>query len=101
MRIPGLGPVSCDDAYDGYRRMPLPIPALGNAACSVVVLGYDDDDAKEDLHTAVSAFLALDVSVLKSGSLPIRCSANTPAGTGNGAGYPRRRRTSAFNGRTL
>ncbi|MFG2693443.1 DUF6985 domain-containing protein [Kitasatospora sp. NPDC048407] len=71
MDIPGLGHVTFDADYDGYLSAPLPVPALGGAACSVAVMGYDDDEAPEDFHAAIDAFLTLDASVLESAALPI------------------------------
>ncbi|MFE3328712.1 DUF6985 domain-containing protein [Streptomyces sp. NPDC059176] len=63
--------MTADADYGGYRSMPLPVPVLGDILCQVVVVAYDDDQAKNDFHSAISAFLALDEFVLKSASLPI------------------------------
>ncbi|MFG2563206.1 DUF6985 domain-containing protein [Streptomyces sp. NPDC048496] len=71
MEIPGLGPVTVDADFGGYRSLPLPVPVLGDAICQVMVIAYDDDEAKSDFHSAIGAFLALDESALKSASLPV------------------------------
>ncbi|MER6605328.1 hypothetical protein ABT282_05325 [Streptomyces sp. NPDC000927] len=64
MEIPGLGIVEDDD--DSYVSDPVTVPVLGDAECQFIVVGYDDDDAQEDFHTAIDAFLALDASTLRA-----------------------------------
>ncbi len=71
MEIPGLGPVTVDADFGDYVSQPLPVPVFGDALCRFVVAGYDDDDAKVDFETAISAFLRLDESALKSASGPV------------------------------
>jgi hypothetical protein len=71
MEIPGLGRVTFDERCGWYVSEPLPIPVLGGAVCSVTVEGYDEDEAKEDFHAAVEAFLALDADGLRSASGPV------------------------------
>src|SRR5947207_15991953 len=70
MDIPGLGSVS-EDSFGWYRSAPLPAPVLGNAACNILLDGYDDDPAKEDFHAAITTFLTLDESVLKAAATSI------------------------------
>jgi len=62
MEIPGLGTV--EDDGDSYVSDPVTVRVLGDAECQFSVVGYDDDDAREDFHTAIGAFLALDTSAL-------------------------------------
>lgn len=71
MEIPGLGPVTVDADFGDYVSPSLPVPVFGNALCRFVVAGYDDDDAKVDFETAISAFLGLDESALRSASVPV------------------------------
>ncbi|MEU7305562.1 hypothetical protein [Streptomyces sp. NPDC007206] len=71
MEIPGLGPVTVDADFGDYVSPSLPVPVFGDALCRFVVVGYDDDDAKADFETAISAFLGLDESALRSASVPI------------------------------
>jgi hypothetical protein len=71
VEIPGLGNVTFDADCDGYVSAPLPVPVLGSALCPVAMVGYDDDEAQEDFHAAVAAFLALDADGLKSASVPV------------------------------
>ncbi|HST84066.1 MAG TPA: hypothetical protein VLL08_20190 [Kineosporiaceae bacterium] len=66
MYIPGLGLVTPDGDDGWYRSEAVAIPVLGNSACRVLVNGYDDDPAKEDIHAAIAAFLCLDESVLRA-----------------------------------
>jgi hypothetical protein len=65
VEIPGIGAVTLDE-FGWFRSEPVTIPALGNAACHVLVNGYDDDPTREDFHAAIAAFLALDESALKA-----------------------------------
>ncbi|SDT81690.1 hypothetical protein SAMN05216371_6772 [Streptomyces sp. TLI_053] len=71
MEIPGLGPVTLDADFGDYVSTPLPVPVFGDAQCRFVVSGYDDDDAKVDFESAISAFLGLDESALRSASEPV------------------------------
>lgn len=72
MKIPGLGPVTVDaDFGDDYVSSPLAVPVFRGALYRFVVSGYDDDDAKVDFETAISAFLGSDESALKSASVPV------------------------------
>ncbi|MFJ3641015.1 DUF6985 domain-containing protein [Streptomyces sp. NPDC090108] len=71
MEIPGLGPVSIDANLGDYVSQPLPVPVFGGALCRFVVVGYDDDHAKVDFGTAISAFAGLDESALRSASGPV------------------------------
>ncbi|MFF9351945.1 DUF6985 domain-containing protein [Streptomyces sp. NPDC014734] len=65
MEIPGLGTVVEDDD-DSYMSDPITVPVLDDTECQFIVVGYDDDDAREDFHTAIDAFLALDASALRA-----------------------------------
>src|SRR5882757_8635012 len=65
MEIPGIGTIT-DDCHGVYYSDPVRFPVLGGAACEVAVPGYGDGVPTEDVHAAVSAFLALDESVLKA-----------------------------------
>jgi hypothetical protein len=60
VEIPGLGPVTYDDELGWHRSEALPVPALGGAVCHVLVNGYDDDPAKDEIHEVISAFLTAD-----------------------------------------
>ncbi|MFG2825824.1 DUF6985 domain-containing protein [Kitasatospora sp. NPDC048365] len=71
MEIPGLGPVTLDPDYEGYRSEPTPVPVLGGLPLALVAVGYDGDDAPEDFHAAAAAFLALDAAVLRAAAPPI------------------------------
>jgi hypothetical protein len=64
MEIPGLGTVEVDD--DSYVSDPVTVRVLGDAECQFIVVGYDDDDAQDDFHTAIDTFLALDASALRA-----------------------------------
>lgn len=70
MEIPGLGHVTMD-ADGEHQSGPTRIPVLGATVCRLVVLGYEDDEAKSDFQSAIRRFLALDASALSSSSLPI------------------------------
>ncbi|MFC1407458.1 MULTISPECIES: DUF6985 domain-containing protein [Streptacidiphilus] len=71
MEIPGLGPVTVDADFGDYVSPPLPVPVFADALCRFVIAGYDDDDAKVDFEAAISAFLGLDESALRSASEPV------------------------------
>jgi hypothetical protein len=64
MEIPGIGNVTQDNQSGWYYSQPIPIKALGNKECKIVVAGYDEDERKEDFHGAIANFLAIDESVL-------------------------------------
>lgn len=51
--------------------MPLHVPVLGDTHRRLVVVGYDEDKAKGDIHAAIDAFLALGETARKSAALPI------------------------------
>jgi hypothetical protein len=42
----------------------MPVPVLGGAPRRIIVDGYDDDDAQDDFHAAIRAFLTLERSAL-------------------------------------
>ncbi|MEU2159247.1 hypothetical protein ABZ532_30280 [Streptomyces sp. NPDC019396] len=71
MEILGLGPVAVDADFGDYVSPSLPVPVFGDTLCRFAVVGYDDDDAKADFETAISAFLELDESALRSASMPV------------------------------
>ncbi|MGX6603471.1 DUF6985 domain-containing protein [Micromonosporaceae bacterium Da 78-11] len=62
MEIPGLGTMTAED--DWHSSDPVRVPVLGGAEYEFLVVGYADDDAKEDFHRAIATFLALDESAL-------------------------------------
>ena len=64
MEIPGIGLVIKDTDFEWYYSEPLPVAVLDGQLCRIVVEGYDDDPNKEDYHTAIANFLAIDRSVL-------------------------------------
>ncbi|MEV4708130.1 DUF6985 domain-containing protein [Actinoplanes sp. NPDC049316] len=64
MHIPGLGPVTQDD--DAYVSEPIPVPVLGGRPCRITVEGYDDDEAQDDFHAAIRAFLAAGPETLRA-----------------------------------
>ena len=64
VQIPGLGPVVHEADLGWYRSAPTAVPVLGGTACRFVLAGYDDDPAREDFHTAIHTFLALDRAAL-------------------------------------
>ncbi|MFB7919427.1 DUF6985 domain-containing protein [Streptomyces sp. NPDC056061] len=64
MEIPGLGTV--EDDGDSYTSDPITVRVLDDAECQFLVVGYDEDDAQEDFHTAIDAFLALGASALRA-----------------------------------
>ncbi|GAA1968686.1 DUF6985 domain-containing protein [Catenulispora subtropica] len=66
MEIPGLGSVEADD--ETYISHPVTVPVLDYNEVEFFVEGYDDDDAPEDFHDAIEAFLALDESALQAAS---------------------------------
>lgn len=66
VQIPGLGTFTEDADLGWYRSAPIPVAVLGGADCQIILDGYDDDPAKEDFHTAIRTFLALDESALKA-----------------------------------
>ncbi|HEX7303625.1 DUF6985 domain-containing protein [Lentzea sp.] len=63
MDVPGLGPVTESD-YETLVSAPVPVPLFGGAALPFSLEGYEDDDAPEDYHAAIRAFLALDRTAL-------------------------------------
>ncbi|MFI6090857.1 DUF6985 domain-containing protein [Streptomyces sp. NPDC051218] len=69
--MPGLGPVTVDADLGAYVSPLLPVPVFGGALCQLLVAGYDDDGAKVDFETAISAFLGLDEAALRSASVPV------------------------------
>ncbi|SEO21628.1 DUF6985 domain-containing protein [Actinacidiphila rubida] len=71
MEIVGLGPVTLDADFGDYVSRSLPVPVFGHAPCRFVVVGYDDDEAKVDFEAAISAFLGLGESALRSASVPV------------------------------
>ncbi|MET7398050.1 hypothetical protein ABZS66_31620 [Dactylosporangium sp. NPDC005572] len=64
MQIPGLGAVVEDADLGGYVSAPIPVRALGGAPRRIIVEGYDDDPAQEDIHAAIRTFLTLDPAAL-------------------------------------
>lgn len=64
MLVPGLGRVTEDPDTGWYVSEPVTIPVLGNAPCTVILDGYDDDPDPEQVHSAIRTFLAADASVL-------------------------------------
>ena len=65
MEIPGIGSVTKDDKLGWYYSEPVAIPVLGGQECRIVIEAYDEDETKEDFHTAITNFLSADQSVLK------------------------------------
>lgn len=65
MDIPGLGPVTKDVEFDWYYSEPMVIPVLGEQPSRLVVEGYDEDPHKDDFHTAIRNFRAIDQTVLR------------------------------------
>ena len=66
MLIPGLGRVTEAPDLGGYVSEPVTVPVLGGASCRVTLETCDDDPDPEQLHSAISAFLAADPSVLRA-----------------------------------
>ncbi|WP_051452146.1 DUF6985 domain-containing protein [Actinospica robiniae] len=71
MEIPGLGRLTLDPKYEWYQSRPIPVPVLGGGEHTFTVEGYGDDPSPLQVHDAVSAFLGLDESVLKSSAQSI------------------------------
>jgi len=65
MEIPGLGTVTKDDRFGWLCSEPISVPVLGGKMCSIVVEGYEEDDAKQDYHAAITNFLSIDPPILK------------------------------------
>jgi hypothetical protein len=65
MEIPGLGTVTKDDRFGWYYSEPISVRVLGGKMCRIIVEGYEEDDDKQDYHTAITNFLSIDPSVLK------------------------------------
>jgi hypothetical protein len=66
MEIPELGLMTTDLELGWHISAERPIRALGALPRRVIVSGYDDDPAKEEIHAAIRDFLALDGSVLQA-----------------------------------
>ena len=61
---PGLGIVARDDRLDWYYSSEIPVKALGGIMCRIVVVDYDEDEAKEEFHVAIRNFLSIDQAAL-------------------------------------
>ncbi|MFD0140673.1 hypothetical protein ACFVIL_43110 [Streptomyces sp. NPDC127159] len=66
--------MSVDAGFGNYVSPTLPLSVF-----RFVVVGYADADAKSDFGTAITAFLGLDESALRSASVPIPASPITSA----------------------
>src|SRR5579859_7301882 len=66
MQVPHLGTVIKDPRFNRYSSKPISVPVLGNKLCRIVLEGYDEDQNKEQFHTAIANFLSIDKSVLKA-----------------------------------
>ena len=65
-RVPGLGVVTEEVPYDWYRSRALSISVFGGQERSVMVCGnYEFDSNREEYHTAIKNFLALDPPALR------------------------------------
>jgi hypothetical protein len=65
MEIPGLGKVRKDESTGWYCSKPIAVPMLDGKECEVTVEGYDEDECKEEFHTAIANFLAGNPAVLR------------------------------------
>src|SRR5262249_54931431 len=65
MEIPGLGEVTKDATFDWYYSRTMPVRVLSGKDCRIVVEGYDEDPAKDEIHTAIANFLQISPTVLK------------------------------------
>lgn len=65
MNIPGLGDVQKDERFGGYHSRPVPLKMLVGRECRIVLEGYDDDDAKDNYHSTIAAFMAASPAVLQ------------------------------------
>ena len=66
MQIPVLGQVTKDERFGWLYSAPLPLSALENRKVRIVLEGYEEDENKDDFHSAISAFLSIGASVLKA-----------------------------------
>lgn len=62
--LPGIGRMTYDSELDWYSSEELAVKVLGGQLCSMLVVGYDEDENKQEFHTAISNFLTIDPSVL-------------------------------------
>ena len=66
MQIPVLGQVTKDERFGWFYSLPFPLSALENRKVRIVLEGYEEDESKDDFHSAISAFLSIGASVLKA-----------------------------------
>ena len=65
MEIPGLGKFTRDSEFGWYYSDPVTVPMLNGKQCRLVLEGYDEDPAREEIHDAIENFLSATSSVLK------------------------------------
>lgn len=66
MEIPGVGKLTQDSEYeDWYHSESVAVPVLDGQTCHITVVGYGEDDKKEDFHVAIANFLALSPEALR------------------------------------
>jgi hypothetical protein len=71
MQVPILGEVKRDDRFGWYYSDPIPVPMFRGKICRIVLEGYDEDEAKDEFHLAISNFLSGTPAVLREADEPL------------------------------
>lgn len=64
IELSGVGRLTYDSELDWYVSQDLTVRVLGGHLCRIVLVGYDEDDNKQELHAAACNFLSIEPSVL-------------------------------------
>ena len=64
IQIEGIGSFTKDEKSGWYYSQDIPIRVVGGSLCKFVLEGYDEDENKEDFHTAMRNFLSIDRKAL-------------------------------------
>jgi hypothetical protein len=64
IEIPLLGELEKDVFDDWLRSKPVSVRALGGEQFEFILVGYEDDDIKEEFDQAINNFLSLDEKIL-------------------------------------
>ena len=66
MQIPVLDQVTRDERFGWLYSAPLPLSVFGDRKVRIVLEGYEEDENKDDFHSAIGAFLSIGPDVLKA-----------------------------------
>lgn len=65
IKIPHLGVLHKDVSLDLLQSQRKKVSVLGDIECEFFLDGYEEDERKDDYHSAISNFLSIDESALK------------------------------------